>query len=238
MVSKSSLHGLLYVDLFPFRFVIAASYCVLLSVLDLNFAWSRTLSPNRSFWHSAGVVSAGVRSTVSLFSTDGVNPGLGTGGHHRIQLSPRVNTEWYLDYILIHVPPGVRSLYYHIGWSVLFYLVKMNEHSPSHFLPYILAGHCFDYNRKSLIANPEVFADRWGSAVQAGLGTHYFLTMRADLSLTVQYMFHLTKEIRAIRQPAGSVHFASSPYSFLEGHLLITVSVSYRLFRLWGGNNQ
>ncbi len=188
---------------------------------------------NSSLFHSAGVVSTGVRSTLSLFSTDGPNPGLGTGGHLRLQLAPRVNTEWFLDYILIHVRPGVRSLYYHIGWSVFYYLVKPRRHPLPYFQPYILAGHCFDYNRKSLIANPENYADRWGSAVQAGIGTHWILSTRADLSLTTQYMLHLTREIRAIPQPDGSVRFASSPHSFLEGHWLITVSVNYRLFRLW-----
>ena len=37
-------------------------------------------------------------------------------------------------------------------------------------LLYVLAGHCFDYSKQQSIAEPENFAERWSSAVQAGLG--------------------------------------------------------------------
>ena len=35
--------------------------------------------------------------------------------------------------------------------------------------------------------------DRWGSAVQAGLGIHFNLTSRFDISLMSQYMIHFTE---------------------------------------------
>mgnify|MGYP000856730089 FL=1 len=67
----------------------------------------------------AGWVSFGARSTISSFDHDG--SGIGAGGQYRIQLSNSVSTDWYADYITINVGNKVRSEYYHIGWSVLFY---------------------------------------------------------------------------------------------------------------------
>ncbi len=45
--------------------------------------------------------SLGMRSTISGFSNDGW--GIGTGGQFRIQLSNRVNTDWFADYITINI---------------------------------------------------------------------------------------------------------------------------------------
>lgn len=173
--------------------------------------------------------SLGARTTLSAFDHDG--SGLGTGGQFRIQINNRVNTDWFADYITINVNDKVRSDYYHIGWSVLFYPFE-GLHYPKHFQPYILAGHCFDYNRKTAILDPSNTKDRWGSAVQAGLGTHLNLTERFDISLTCQYMIHLTKEIEA--EIDGNIVTISEQKSrHLEGHLLTTLSLNYKIFKLW-----
>lgn len=173
--------------------------------------------------------SLGARTTLSAFDHDG--SGLGTGGQFRIQVNNRVNTDWFADYITINMDDKVRSDYYHIGWSVLFYPFE-GLHYPKHFQPYILAGHCFDYNRKTAILDPSNTKDRWGSAVQAGLGTHLNLTERFDVSLTCQYMIHLTKEIEA--EIDGNIVTISDQKSrHLEGHLLTTVSLNYKIFKLW-----
>jgi hypothetical protein len=177
----------------------------------------------------AGWFSLGARSTISLFDSDGA--GLGTGGQFRIQLSNSVNTDWFADYITINVSDKVRSEYYHIGWSVLFYPFEKLQY-PKLIQPYILAGHCFDYNRKTAIELPSISRDRWGSAVQAGLGTHFNLSDKFDVSLTSQYMIHLTKEIEA-EIDGSSVTLVDQKNSTLEGHLLTTISVNYKLFRIW-----
>lgn len=178
----------------------------------------------------SGWFSLGGRSTVSLFDSDGV--GLGTGGQFRIQLSSNVNTDWFADYISINVDNKVRSDYYHIGWSVLFYPFENKQASSKTIQPYIMAGHCFDFNQKTAIAEASISEKRWGSAVQAGIGTHFNLNDRFDISLNCQYMIHFTKEIEYSFEN-NQVQLFKSPDAALEGHLLTTVSVNYKLCRLW-----
>ncbi|GAB4449628.1 MAG: hypothetical protein OHK0036_06870 [Bacteroidia bacterium] len=171
--------------------------------------------------------SLGMRSTMSVFSDDGF--GIGTGGQFRVQLSKRVNTDWFADYITINLNDEVKSEYAHIGWSVLYYPFQ-NMLYPHFFQPYILAGHCFDYNKKSSILKPDINKDRWGSAIQAGLGTHLNFTKRADVSLMLQYMIHLTSEIHYEYNNINEIEFHTKSSSTLEGHLLFTISVNYKLF--------
>ena len=174
--------------------------------------------------HAQSWVSVGARSTLSAFDHDGA--GLGTGGQFRVQFGNRVNSDWFADYITINIKDRVRSEYYHIGWSVLYYPTQARR-----LRPYILAGHCFDYNRKTAIADPTITKDRWGSAVQAGLGAHYNFN-RFDVSLTCQYMIHLTRGLEAeIDGENISIH--DHGHSTLEGHLLTTLSLNYKIFRLW-----
>lgn len=190
-----------------------------------SFAQDSTkISSSRSGWFSFGG-----RSTLSAFSHDGT--GLGTGGQFRIQLSNRVNTDWFGDYISINISDKVRSEYYHIGWSVLFYPFEKLQF-PKVIQPYIVAGHCFDYNVKTIMNYPSISKDRWGSAVQAGLGTHFNLSDRFDVSITCQYMIHLTKEIDA-EIDGNNIALVDGHDPSLEGHLLTTVSLNYKLFRIW-----
>lgn len=183
--------------------------------------------------NNKGWFSLGARSTISSFSHDGL--GLGTGGQFRIQFSNQVNTDWFADFISINLDDKVKSDYYHIGWSVLFYPFSQKEFNTK-VTPYFLAGHCFDYNRKMEIRNTANMKDRWGSAVQAGIGAHFNLTERFDVSLTTQYMMHFTNEIE-YQEENGAVVFAEHGHSnALEGHLLTTLSLNYKIAKLWGKN--
>lgn len=182
---------------------------------------------------SNGMFSLGVRSTYNSFSHDG--NGLGAGGHFRIQLTDRINTEWFADYISVGTD-DIRSNYAHIGWSVMFYPLK-GEAYPKRIQPYISAGHCFDYNKKISVRNPENFQDRWGSAVQAGIGTHINITERFDISISSLYMIHLTPQIESNVQLVNGVQtieFSDHSISGLEGHLLTTISLNYKIGQLWG----
>jgi hypothetical protein len=185
-----------------------------------------TILKNKS---QAGWVSLGARSTLSLFDGDG--KGIGTGGQFRIQLSNRVNTDWFADYISINVNDKVRSEYIHIGWSVLYYVFNNRQH-PKVVQPYILAGHCFDYNKKTVLLQPGINKDRWGSAVQVGIGSHFNLTERFDVSLTCQYMIHLTRELE-VQDDGTTVDIVEHKNSSLEGHLLTTVSLNCKIAKLW-----
>jgi hypothetical protein len=170
--------------------------------------------------------SLGMRSTISGFSDDGW--GLGTGGQFRIQFNQRLNSDWFADYISINIKDKVKSEYAHIGWSVLYYPFKKMLY-PSLIQAYVLAGHCFDYNKKTVIVNPAIFKDRWGSAVQAGTGMHVNITNRFDISFTAQYMIHLTSEI-SFEETNNEIKFNSEHHNALTGHLLLTLSVNYKVF--------
>ncbi len=194
---------------------------VLLLVIQIIYAQNDSIS-------NAGWFSLGGRSTLSAFDADG--SGLGTGGQFRIQLSNSVNTDWFADYITINVQDKIRSEYYHIGWSVLFYPFKTLQY-PKIFQPYILAGHCFDYNKKTILTS-NTSLDRWGSAVQAGIGTHINLSKRCDVSFTCQYMIHLTSDLES-EITNNNVSIVKQNNTAFEGHMLTTLSVNYKLFRLW-----
>jgi hypothetical protein len=201
---------------------LAFRFFIFLSLLPIvGFAQERNLA---DFKHSKSF-SLGMRSTISLFSDDGT--GIGSGGQFRIQPNANINTDWFADYILINQSNLVKSEYIHIGWSVLFYPFKAPRHSYS-LQGFLLAGHCFDYNQKTLISNTAVNKHRWGAAPQLGVGCHFWLTDRADITLISQYMVHLTKEIELV--DGSNPHFELASGKAFEGHWLNTLSVNYKIF--------
>ena len=208
--------------------------CILLATLAIQIsAFAQVTKDTKELVRSnGGYVSVGGRSTLSAFDSDGL--GLGSGGHLRVQINNRVNTEWMFDYISINSAKQVHSEYYHVGWSVMYYPFEDKQY-PKLVQPYIMAGHCFDYNIKTEIVNPANSQNRWGSAVQAGVGTHFNLSERFDISLSCQYMIHLTKELEAENTDHG-LAINEAKASSLEGHLLTTVSFNYKLFKLWNRN--
>ena len=179
-----------------------------------------------------GMVSIGGRSSISLFNGTADNSaGTGAGGQLRIRIADRVNTDWFYDYFRGSIGDYAHRQDQHIGWSVLFYLREPGD-AKQFIQPYVLAGHCFDYTKQQANNDPGNFAERWSSAAQAGLGTHFNLTDRTDLSLVGQYMIHLGTDVHAEHED-GEVVFHKEPGSSLEGHLLFHVSFNYKLFQAW-----
>ncbi len=186
---------------------------------------------------SSGNFSLGLRSTASLFNSDG-GFGSGVGGQFRLQLSERINTEWFADLITTNLSNAGRRTDAHIGWSVMFYL---SPNPTPRFKPYVLAGHCFDYTKISAFSTPfenreNISDERWSSAVQMGFGTHLNLTQRFDFSLSAQYMLHLGNDIHAhIEEDGGypTLEIEEHDGTSAEGHLLITLSVNYKIADLW-----
>lgn len=178
-----------------------------------------------------GMFSFGIRTTASTFNAHAnERSALGIGGHYRIRVSNRVNTEWFADY-LPATNEFTRREDYHIGWSVMFYL--RNKPAPK-LQPYVLAGHCFDYTHHVELADRTNQIKRWSSAIQAGLGAHYNLTERFDISLTSQYMFHMGTDVHS-EVHFGTVDFHKEKGGIMEGHLLFTLSANYVIGDLWGG---
>jgi len=193
-------------------------------------------------YNPAGMLSLGGRTTVSLFN-DHKNEmtGTGVGGQFRLRFSDAVNTDWFFDYITSDILNYAHRTDYHIGWSVLFYPINQLDYFRQEgafkpkFRPYILAGHCFDYSRIESKADATVYGERWSSAVQAGLGTHLELSPRFDISLTGQYMIHLGNHIETdYNFTTGELSFNEHKGASLAGHVLLTLSLNYKIAKLWG----
>ena len=185
-----------------------------------------------------GVLELGTRSTFSTFSSSG-NIGTGFGGQFRLSLGKYINTEWFADYFSEDVDGLARRNDAHIGWSVMFYPLQNKQ---QRFTPYILAGHCFDYTKISLNdfskeINLPSSKERWSSATQLGIGTHINLTQAFNLSVSGQYMVHLGNDIHTHIQEENGIkiiHFEETEEKLsLEGHLLFTVSLNYKIAQLW-----
>lgn len=185
----------------------------------------------------SGMLSVGGRTTISLFNDGGTNNfGTGLGGQFRVQFADRINTDWFFDYLTSDIGSVGTRTDYHIGWNVLFYpyLAKNKEGNIKSTVlkPYILAGHCFDYTQFKANQDPSNFAERWSSAVQAGIGTHVNLSRKLDLTLMSQYMFHIGTHIES-RQDGNQLILTKEKGASLEGHLLITVGLNYKIGKLW-----
>lgn len=186
---------------------------------------------------SGGMFSLGSRSTLSLFNHHGGGVGTGMGAQFRIQLSERVNTEWYMDYISSEAYDVIGRKDLHIGWSVFFYYLKNNSSSEKLLQPFFEVGHCFDHTFVNEIGTDN-FLERWSSAAQFGTGLSINLTPRLDFTPKVQYMIHMGSDIEASLMDDGHNHthvtLAENNGIDLEGHLLISLSMNYKIGKLWG----
>lgn len=209
---------------------------VLLFVLVPFFVFAQA---NRN---SGGQFSLGVRSTVSMFNDSGTGMGTGFGGQFRLRFFEFLNSEWYADYLTSGIGQIGTRTDYHVGWSVMFYLGKPKRGVYKAYVPkpYFLTGHCFDYTRVNgnnpfYLSNSS--ASRWSSAVQAGFGMHIPLSPRFDFSTSAQYMMHFGKEILTEERTAANgdkfLYTNLEDDAGIEGHLLITFSLNYRLADFW-----
>ncbi len=180
-----------------------------------------------------GVLSVGGRSVLSTFN-DGKwgDMGQGAGGQFMLQFSDHVNTAWFFDYISTGIGNYANRTDYHIGWSVMYYFTPSNAEKTPKWQPYVLAGHCFDYSNLRDNSDDRNFDERWSSAVQGGLGTHYNFTSRFDAALQGQYMVHLGNDIET-EYENNEVSFIQKGGINLEGHILITLSFNYKIADLW-----
>ncbi|MCB0537765.1 MAG: hypothetical protein R2836_02930 [Chitinophagales bacterium] len=180
-----------------------------------------------------GYFSLGVRSTISSFSHGNMKGvGIGAGGHFRLQLIDRLNTEWFADVFSNNIDNKAHRFDYHIGWSVMFYLLNPNEFNRK-FTPYIMAGHCFDLSVVKINGENGQKASRFSSAVQAGVGCSYNINPKFDITLSTQYMLHLGEELDVHEHSDGSMFIESHKHAGWEGHLLVSLSVNYKIVKLW-----
>jgi hypothetical protein len=205
--------------------------CILFLLIPLC-AWPQEKSKRNFVSAGGGNFSLGVRTTVSTFGHGSwKETGYGAGGHFRLQLTDRINTEWFLDVIHTDIAGMANRKDYHIGWSVMYYLISPKEFKRP-VVPYVVAGHCFDHTRIAQNGRNESAQKRGSSAVQAGLGTHFNITPKFDISLTCQYMLHLGKELHAHIE-GDELHIEKHANAGWEGHLLISLSANYKFMKLW-----
>lgn len=206
---------------------------VILFYVLLNFSFSF----GQGTFANKGNVELGLRTTTSVFGHDPYS-GLGVGGQTRVQLTDYLNTEWYADWITMDLDGTGTRKNAHIGWSVLFYPKKFGR-----FIPYLIGGHCFDYAEITPLSTPyldrsEGEISRWSSAAQMGLGSHYYLSDRFNLSFSAQYMLHLGKHLEYQLLDTENGPFLETKHDNMaqeriEGHLLLTVSLNYKIADLW-----
>ena len=202
---------------------------ILIALIIPSFGFAQPLKIKKN---QSGIFGIGVRSTMSTFNGgDFGNNGYGVGGQYRLQISDRINSEWFLDYITANVGDFASRRDYHIGVSIMTYLRP--EPNPL-IKPYIVAGYCFDYTKLLSDSDPEINVDKLSAAIQAGGGMHVRLSDRMDLSIVSQYMIHLGEDIHAHRSDDGTINFEKEKGSGLEGHLLFHVGINYKLIDLWG----
>lgn len=180
----------------------------------------------------AGLFSLGMRTTVSTFNHGNWQEvGTGVGGQYRLQFHDRLNTEWFADYLTSRIGSMGHRQDAHIGWSVMFYPLK--DPSYKRFMkPYVVMGHCFDYSYVAKNSDPGYSAERWSAAIQCGIGNHFNITEQFDLTVKAQYMFHLGEHVEA-HEHEGVFEIHEHGGSSLEGHLLFTLSLNYKLADLW-----
>lgn len=210
-----------------------------LLIIGLFFLTITNWSQSEISYAEKGQFSVGLRTTTSVFGHDPV-PGLGVGGQFRLQLLDYINTEWFADWITMDLMGAGTRNNAHIGWSVLFYPKKLNR-----FVPYVIAGHCFDYAKVIPLSTPyndrsSDVISRWSSAVQMGLGTHYYLSNRFNITFSAQYMMHLGKHLDYELEELtnGTYYLDTAPHAHeekaaLEGHILLTLSLNYTIGKLW-----
>lgn len=203
-------------------------YYIAMAVLLLLIPVSLLMAQDPGVKGGRGSLSIGTRNTFSVFSDDqGV--GMGIGGQLRYQISRRLNTEWFLDYITSKFLDRTYRNDYHIGWSMMFYPGK-NVQFKKFFQPYIFAGHCFDYSKVTDQNDSSNFARRWSMAAQGGLGTHLNISPRLDCSIAAQYMLHFGKEIEtSYDEEAEKVLIYKKDYTSPHRHTLLSVSFNYKL---------
>lgn len=206
--------------------------------LVLAFIVLTSLSADAQYTRKSGSFELGMRNTLSLFGNSKTF-GYGTGGQFRLMLGKKLNTEWFADYIQTDLYNMGKRIDGHIGWSVMFYLLD----EPKKLDPYLIAGHCFDYTNvrayNNLYETPNTSLSRWSSAVQAGFGTHYYIGERCNLTLAAQYMLHLGTDIHVEKEQntdgTNYLHIEEEGGGklTLEGHLLISLSLNFKLGNLW-----
>lgn len=201
-------------------------------------ATSSSITPSpRPFTPRSGTFSLGARNTMNIFFESPDMIGQGAGGSFRIQIGERLNTEWFADYVSSKLYQRAERIDKHIGWNVMYYLLDTKSFQRS-FTPFLAAGHCFDYTGIRLNGLDQPTIGKWTSAVQMSLGTHCNINQRFDITLSSLYDLHLGREVEVELTPENKVDIESHRNAGWEGHVMLILSVNYKIAQLWTSGKQ
>lgn len=206
----------------------------LILTIALMLTFCGTVSAQRKSNVQSGYFSVTQRISGSLW---GMNEwklsGLGKGTAFRIQISKRLNSEWYGDFIKTEYKGVAYRWDRHLTNSLMFYFRDLD--SVKHkFHPFISASvFCLDFTHVEIVGGQSL--QRFSLSQQFGVGTHYFITERADISVYAQYYNHLGNDIHIEELPDGTLHLEEHRGRIsLEGHMFLVCSFGYRFADLWG----
>jgi hypothetical protein len=185
-----------------------------------------------TFNKEGGYLSLGIRNTINLFSDEPRAFGMGMGASFRLQFTQRVNTEWFADYMTTDLYNKASRTDVHVGWNVMFYVLKPKPVQRK-FMPFVGAGHCFDYTSIRMNGENQSMHKRWTAAVQMSMGCHYNITPKLDISLNTLYVLHLGKELDADQREDGPIEIEEHKNAGWEGHLMLVISAHYKFLKLW-----
>ena len=188
----------------------------------------------------SGYFSITRRSSVSMWSLNQWKlSGLGLGTAFRIQFSRRLNSEWYADFIKTQYKGKVYRWDRHLTNTLMYYFRDLDTFKHK-FHPFISASvFCLDFTKIEEVGPGGKSLQRFSFSQQFGLGTHYFLTERFDISFYAQYYNHLVNDIHIEEQEDGTIDLVATKGRIsLEGHMFLVFSVGYRIGDLWEKRKQ
>lgn len=188
----------------------------------------------------SGYFSVARRTSLSMWSLNQwkVN-GLGLGTAFRIQFSKRLNSEWYADFIRTQYKGKVYRWDRHLTNSLMFYFRDLDSFK-NQLHPFVSASvFCLDITKVEGVGPGAESLERFSFSQQFGVGTHYFITEKFDISLYAQYYNHLGNDIHIDEHDDGTIHLVEVKERIsLEGHMFFVFSAGYRFGDLWGKKKQ
>ena len=97
--------------------------------------------------------------------------------------------------------------------------------------PFLSLGAAADYSSVREMKNKENEAGRWNLGVMGGLGMHINITWRTDITLSAHYMVHFGEKIETVNTGEEIVFLPGG--NGTDGHLLLTMSMNFKMMDLW-----
>lgn len=184
--------------------------------------------PLKIKYTTAGIFALGVRIPFGFSdSPDGLNISQGLGLNSRIQLGKHYNTEFFGEYLNGRYGDSSVRNNAHIGASFMLY----TQNKLRRVQPFFFAGPAADYEKIHQTTNAANTASRWNFAAHGGLGMHINVSWRSDVTISTAYMLRFGPKIESISTNDQQLFVAGG--NGVDGQLLVTVSMNFKMLDLW-----